>query len=65
MEDVSGMELGWFFQQWVELPGVPKLTVRSAWEDGAARARALLGWRPRIPWETTLRDVLDDYRRRS
>ena len=31
----------------------------------AARARALLGWRPRIPWETTLRDVLDDHRRRG
>ncbi len=31
----------------------------------AARARELLGWRPRIPWETTLRDVLDDHRRRG
>ena len=31
----------------------------------AARARALLGWRPSIPWETTLRDVLDDHRRRG
>ncbi len=31
----------------------------------AARARALLGWRPRIPWETTLRDVLNDHRRRG
>ena len=30
----------------------------------ATRARALLGWLPRIPWETTLRDVLDDHRRR-
>ena len=31
----------------------------------AARARDLLGWRPRIPWETTLHDVLDDHRRRG
>ena len=30
----------------------------------AGRARALLGWRPTISWEQTLRDVLDDYRRR-
>ena len=30
----------------------------------AARARALLGWRPTISWEQTIRDVLDDYRRR-
>ena len=31
----------------------------------ASRARDLLGWQPRIPWETTLRDVLDDHRRRG
>ena len=31
----------------------------------AARARALLGWSPTIPWEQTLRDVLDDHRRRA
>ena len=31
----------------------------------AARARDLLGWRPSIPWETTLLDVLDDHRRRG
>ena len=31
----------------------------------AARARDLLSWRPRIPWETTLRDVLDDQRHRG
>jgi nucleoside-diphosphate-sugar epimerase len=27
----------------------------------AARLRALLGWEPAIPWEHTLRDVLDDW----
>ena len=31
----------------------------------AARARLLLGWGPSIPWDTTLRDVLDDQRRRG
>lgn len=31
----------------------------------ASRARALLGWRPTIPWEQTLRDVLDDCRARA
>ena len=30
----------------------------------ASLARKLLGWAPRIPWEQTLRDVLDDWRRR-
>jgi aminopeptidase N len=32
MEDVSGQELGWFFQQWVELPHVPRLGVAHRWE---------------------------------
>ncbi|MES2638953.1 MAG: M1 family aminopeptidase [Myxococcota bacterium] len=35
MEDVSGQELGWFFQQWVDLPYVPELTVSSTYADGA------------------------------
>ena len=30
----------------------------------AGRARSLLGWAPRIPWETTLADVLQDWRGR-
>ncbi len=31
----------------------------------AARARALLGWCPCVPWATTLRDVLEAHRRRG
>ncbi|MEC8191792.1 MAG: M1 family metallopeptidase [Myxococcota bacterium] len=34
MEAVSGRELGWFFQQWVELPHVPRVTVSTRWADG-------------------------------
>jgi nucleoside-diphosphate-sugar epimerase len=30
----------------------------------AARARALLGWAPRIPWQQTLADVLEDWKKR-
>jgi nucleoside-diphosphate-sugar epimerase len=30
----------------------------------ASRSRALLGWRPRIDWSMTLRDVLQDWRSR-
>ncbi len=30
----------------------------------AGRAKAVLGWQPRTPWETTLRTVLDDWRER-
>jgi GDP-4-dehydro-6-deoxy-D-mannose reductase len=33
-------------------------------QGDASLARRLLGWEPRIAWEQTLRDVLDDWRRR-
>ncbi len=36
LERESGQELGWFFQQWVELTHVPDLTVRSRWQEGQA-----------------------------
>ncbi|GDX81178.1 aminopeptidase [Deltaproteobacteria bacterium] len=31
MEGRSGRDLGWFFQQWTELPGVPKVTTSWSW----------------------------------
>lgn len=40
----------------------PSDTPRSAGD--AARARAMLGWRPQIGWETTLADLLDHWRAR-
>ena len=33
-------------------------------ESAATLARKVLGWSPQVPFETTLRDVLDDYRAR-
>ena len=36
-EDVSGRNLGWFFQQWVELPHIPDLTVRWSHSDDVLR----------------------------
>ena len=35
MESRSGRDLGWFFQQWTELPGVPKVTTSWAWATDA------------------------------
>jgi aminopeptidase N len=33
MEDVSGQELGWFFDQWLYRPGYPQVEVRSTWNE--------------------------------
>jgi aminopeptidase N len=35
MEQASGRELGWFFNQWLFRPGVPRLRVTSRWDAGA------------------------------
>lgn len=35
MEQRSGKDLGWFFQQWTELPGVPKLSTSWAWSPAS------------------------------
>lgn len=34
MESVSGANLDWFFQQWVELPHVPRLSVSHSYAEG-------------------------------
>ncbi|HSG08779.1 MAG TPA: M1 family metallopeptidase [Longimicrobiales bacterium] len=35
MEGVSGKDLGWFFQQWLEEPGYPALSLTHAWDASA------------------------------
>ena len=35
METRSGKDLGWFFEQWTELPSVPKITTEWAWSAAA------------------------------
>ena len=39
MEARSGKDLGWFFQQWTELPGVPKLTTSWTWTPEPRQTR--------------------------
>ena len=34
LEDVSGKDLRQFFRQWVERPGIPRLSVKTSWENG-------------------------------
>lgn len=38
MEQRSGRELSWFFQQWTELPGVPKVSTSWSWSPERAGA---------------------------
>jgi GDP-4-dehydro-6-deoxy-D-mannose reductase len=49
----------------VEAEGTRLRTADIATAAGdASRARRLLGWEPSVPWETTLTDVLNDWRLR-
>jgi aminopeptidase N len=41
MEGAAGVELGWFFQQWLRQPGYPQLDV--TWQYDAGSGRVLLG----------------------
>src|SRR5579859_645044 len=41
IEKTSGIDLGWFFQQWLHQPGYPQLDV--SWQYDAAARRALIG----------------------
>jgi nucleoside-diphosphate-sugar epimerase len=47
----------------IDATRVRRRDVRSACGD-STQARTVLGWTPVIPWEQTLRDVLDDWRAR-
>lgn len=35
VEDASGRELGWFFDQWLRRPGHPRLRAGTGWDGGA------------------------------
>ena len=50
MEVESGRELGWFFHQWLEEPGFPRLAVDHAWEPDAEEVVLTLRQRGRRGW---------------
>jgi aminopeptidase N len=39
MEETSGEDLGWFFQQWLYRPGYPQAEVRYSWDAGEKTLR--------------------------
>ncbi len=38
MEEASGQELAWFFDQWIHAPGLPVLRIEHEWSPGASAA---------------------------
>lgn len=57
MEAASGRHLDWFFEQWVELPYIPKLTVSDRYEDGRYKVTIRQETGPERPLYTIPLDV--------
>jgi aminopeptidase N len=49
MEETSGEDLGWFFQQWLYRPGYPRLEVAYSWDAGEGELQILVSQRQE--WE--------------
>ena len=49
MEETSGQELSWFFEQWLWRPGYPQVEVRPSWDAGSKSL--LLRVLQTQPWE--------------
>ena len=50
LESESGEELGWFFTQWLEMPGFPRLSVQSSWDETAGEEVVVVRQHPRSGW---------------
>ncbi|MDP2478972.1 MAG: M1 family metallopeptidase [Candidatus Palauibacterales bacterium] len=51
MEDVSGLDLGWFFDQWLRRPGAPRVVVDWSWDaGGGSLALAACQTQPGAPY---------------
>ena len=50
LEEESGRDLGWFFQQWVYSPGHPVLTVRHSWDAAASEAVVVVEQVQKAQW---------------
>ncbi len=64
MEDASGQDLGWFFDQWLRKPGYPVLRIEDGWDKLTGQATVIVhqeqvdgqGWPAfRFPLELVLR----------
>jgi aminopeptidase N len=52
LEEQSGRDLGWFFEQWVYRPGYPQLRVTQAWDAGTSEAVVTVEQMQKPAWPT-------------
>ncbi len=52
LEETSGSDLGWFFDQWLHRPGFPEVASETAWDEGAGEAVVTLRQTQRRDWPT-------------
>ena len=50
MEETSGTDLGWFFEQWLYRPGYPVVTSETRWDAEAGEAVVTLRQTQRMDW---------------
>jgi len=50
MEETSGRDLGWFFDEWAYRPGYPVFEVSSAWDDDTSEAVVTVDQTQKASW---------------
>ena len=50
MEEASGSDLGWFFEQWLYQPGYPVVTSETTWDAGAGEAVVTIRQTQQADW---------------
>jgi aminopeptidase N len=52
MAEASGRDLGWFFDQWVRSPGLPRFRVTSRYDAARGAAEIVIEQTQRVSWPT-------------
>ncbi len=52
LQEVSGQDLGWFFEQWVMKPGFPKFSVDWTWDEGTGKVTVEVSQVQSADWPT-------------
>ncbi len=60
LEEVSGEDLGWYFEQWVMRPGFPKFSVDWTWDQGTGQGKIEVSQVQSDDWPTFRAPVVLD-----